>query len=99
MTETESKQEKKDGSTATENKKSSASIGAIMIMLGLGVLSATLYFLLYQYNDDIRHLAEITNAGDKEYFYVPIIIAVVFSFVHGAFTGHFWDVLGLKPKK
>lgn len=81
------------------NNGSRPSIGAIFIMLGLGVMSAALYYLLYLYGDDIRRLAEMTHAGDKQYFYVPIVIAVVFSFVHGAFTGHFWDVLGLKPKK
>jgi hypothetical protein len=24
---------------------------------------------------------------------------MVFSLVHGAFTGHFWDLLGLRAKK
>ena len=28
---------------------------------------------------------------------VPIAIALVISYVHGAFTGLFWDVMGLKP--
>jgi len=28
---------------------------------------------------------------------VPIAIALIISFVHGAFTGLFWDVMGLKP--
>lgn len=89
--------ETKDQSGADSDSR--PSIAAISITLGLGVLSAILYYLLYQYGDDIRRLAEITNAGDKQYFYVPIVIALVFSFVHGAFTGHFWDVLGLKAKK
>jgi len=31
-------------------------------------------------------------------FLIPIVIALVFSFVHGAFTGAFWDAVGLKPK-
>ncbi|OGT02727.1 MAG: hypothetical protein A3F73_07430 [Gallionellales bacterium RIFCSPLOWO2_12_FULL_59_22] len=30
---------------------------------------------------------------------VPIIIAFILSFVHGAFTGLFWDVVGLKAAK
>ena len=28
---------------------------------------------------------------------VPIAIAFVISFAHGAFTGLFWEVMGLKP--
>ncbi|MDM8566740.1 hypothetical protein QUF74_13945 [Candidatus Halobeggiatoa sp. HSG11] len=31
-------------------------------------------------------------------FIVPIAIAFLFSFVHGNFTGEFWDVLNIKPK-
>jgi hypothetical protein len=89
----------KQQSAEKDKKPAAISTSAIMYTLGLGVLSATLYYLLYLYGDDLRHLAEITNAGDKQYFYVPIIIALIFSFVHGAFTGHFWDVLGLKAKK
>jgi hypothetical protein len=30
---------------------------------------------------------------------VPIVIAFVLSYVHGAFTGLFWDAVGLKAKK
>lgn len=30
---------------------------------------------------------------------VPIIVAFVMSYVHGAFTGMFWDSLGLKAAK
>jgi len=28
---------------------------------------------------------------------VPILLAFAISFVHGAFTGLFWDLMGLKP--
>ncbi|MCK5717637.1 MAG: hypothetical protein KAH77_09125 [Thiomargarita sp.] len=31
-------------------------------------------------------------------FIGPIVIAFIFSFVHGHFTGEFWNVLGIKPK-
>lgn len=30
-------------------------------------------------------------------FVGTIVIAFLFSFVHGNFTGKFWDVLGIKP--
>lgn len=39
------------------------------------------------------HLA----AGNRWNVALPILIAFAISFVHGAFTGLFWDVMGLKP--
>lgn len=64
-----------------------------------GILSLGLYFLLFLFNDDIRQMAEATSRGDKSLFYIPIIIALVFSLVHGAFTGYFWEALGVTAKK
>jgi len=29
---------------------------------------------------------------------MPVAIALAFSLVHGAFTGYFWEVIGIKPK-
>lgn len=71
---------------------------AIRSALLTGTASVGLYILLYFFSQDIRHLAEATIHGDKGLFYVPIVIALLFSLVHGAFTGHFWDALGLKAK-
>ena len=68
------------------------------IVITLGLISFLLYDLLYHFNLDIRHLAELANHGNKTWFWVPIVIALIFSLVHGAFTGHFWDSLGLKAK-
>ncbi len=67
--------------------------------LGLGVLSGFLYYMLYLFAGDIRHLAELTNQGHKAYFLVPIAIAFVFSVVHGLFTDRFWEAIGLKAKR
>ncbi|MDH5179679.1 MAG: hypothetical protein OEZ39_19540 [Gammaproteobacteria bacterium] len=64
-----------------------------------GVGSASLYMLLFAYSDLILRMAKATLHGDKGLFFVPILIAFAFSFVHGAFTGHFWEALGLKPKQ
>ncbi|MFP3873963.1 MAG: hypothetical protein ACLFQT_09320 [Thiohalophilus sp.] len=64
-----------------------------------GIASLGLYFLLFLFNDEIRQLAEATSRGDKSLFFVPIIIALVFSLVHGAFTGYFWEALGISAKK
>jgi hypothetical protein len=38
------------------------------------------------------------TAPGKWTFIVPIVIAFLFSFAHGHFTGEFWDWLGIKPK-
>jgi hypothetical protein len=67
--------------------------------LVLGTASAGLYLLLFLFSDRLPDLAAATRQGEKLYALVPLIIAMVFSFVHGAFTGHFWDLLGLRAKK
>lgn len=68
----------------------------VAMVLGLG--SIALYALLYVFNDQIRHITEATNQGDHTYFLLPIGIAFIFSVVHGAFTGRFWEALGLQAK-
>lgn len=35
--------------------------------------------------------------GNRWNVLLPILIAFAVSFVHGAFTGLFWDIMGLKP--
>jgi hypothetical protein len=60
----------------------------------LGSISATLYLLLYLFSDTIL----AWSRQGHWYFIAPITIAFVFSLVHGSFTGHFWDLLGIKAK-
>ena len=60
-----------------------------------GLVSVALYFVLYLFEDSI--LAFTSRGG--WYFIAPVAIAFVFSYVHGKFTGHFWDILGIKAKK
>ncbi|MEG3617794.1 hypothetical protein V5T82_04945 [Magnetovibrio sp. PR-2] len=67
--------------------------------IAFGLMSAALYYGLYYFNDDIRHVAEMTNRGDRTFFLLPIALAFVFSIVHGIFTDRFWDALGLKAKR
>ena len=62
-----------------------------------GITSAVLYLLLYLYADHTIALARRAQQGERIWFVAPIVIAFVFSFVHGAFTGHFWDAIGLRP--
>jgi hypothetical protein len=63
--------------------------------VGFGLTSAALYAMLYLFEDKVMELA----AHGDWYFIVPILIAFAFSYVHGAFTGHFWEILGIKAKK
>jgi hypothetical protein len=60
----------------------------------LGVFSATLYGLLWTYEDV---LLTFSHRGGG-YFIVPVLIAFIFSVVHGTFTSYFWDVFGIKAK-
>lgn len=59
-----------------------------------GLMSFALYLLLYAFAAKILALASL----GEWYFLVPVAIALVFSFVHGTFTAHFWDLLGIKAK-
>ncbi|HEM46733.1 MAG TPA: hypothetical protein ENO23_06780 [Alphaproteobacteria bacterium] len=72
---------------------------ALAVTLVLGAASAGLYLLLYLFADTLPALAAAARQGDKLYAVIPIVIAIVFSLVHGAFTGRFWDLLGLRAKK
>ena len=61
-----------------------------------GVISGALYFTLYLYNREI--MAAYTRT-DGWYPALPVITALLFSFAHGAFTGYFWEVLGVTAKR
>ncbi|CAA7622467.1 hypothetical protein [Magnetospirillum sp. UT-4] len=65
---------------------------ATLKTLALGALSLALYILLFSFEETVLQLSTGGGMG----FLVPIAIAFLFSFVHGAFTGGFWDMLGLK---
>lgn len=62
--------------------------------LGLGLLSGGLYVALFANEQTVLSW----SIGRSWSFLVPLAIAFVFSFVHGAFTGAFWDAVGIKPK-
>ena len=65
---------------------------------GLGLVSMCMYGLLYEFSANLTHIAQQTHAGHKGLFFVPIVIALLFSWVHGSFTSRFWDMLGVKAK-
>lgn len=60
-----------------------------------GLASGSLYLLLYLYRDEI--MATFTRT-DGFYPALPIVTAFIFSFAHGAFTGYFWEALGVTGK-
>jgi hypothetical protein len=73
---------------------------ALTMTLVLGAMSAGLYFLLFLFSDELTTLASANRDGKHQlYAFIPLGVALVFSLVHGAFTGHFWDLLGLRAKK
>lgn len=61
-----------------------------------GVISAGLYLLLYLYE---REIMAIFTRSDGLYPALPVLAALVFSFAHGAFTGYFWEALGVTARK
>ena len=60
-----------------------------------GVAVFVLYGTLFYYEEDIIRLCK--KGG--WYFLFPVSVAFVFSFFHGAFTGMFWDALGVKARQ
>ena len=64
-------------------------------MVVMGIISIILYVVLLTHQDMIN-----STFGKGSWFaFLPIITAFVFSFVHGAFTGDFWTVLGIEAAK
>lgn len=61
-----------------------------------GVPSAGLYGLLFW---DEALIVELCSTPGLTGALFPVAVALVFSFVHGAFTGKFWDAFGVKPRR
>ncbi|HSH29094.1 MAG TPA: hypothetical protein VK971_04225 [Thiohalobacter sp.] len=83
----------------SQSSLASGKARVLAITLLLGAASAGLYLLLYLYSDVLVELAARTRQGEKLLALAPLGVALVFSFVHGAFTGRFWELLGLQAKK
>jgi len=76
---------------ATTNSKKKP-VGAMIVM---GVISIALYATLLAKQD----LVNSTFAQGGWFALLPIVTAFVFSYFHGAFTGHFWTVLGVEAAR
>lgn len=64
-------------------------------MLFAGAVSIALYAVLLSKQDVVN---QYVGRGGT-YAILPIVTAFIFSFFHGAFTGHFWTVLGVEAAK
>ena len=64
-------------------------------LIASGIVSGVLYLLLYLYE---REIVAMFTRTDGWYPALPVIAAFAFSFAHGAFTGYFWEVLGVKGR-
>jgi len=64
-------------------------------MLFMGIISIGLYATLLLKQDIIN---DYVGRGGV-YAFLPIIVAFIFSFIHGSFTGDFWTVLGVEAAK
>jgi len=64
-------------------------------LIATGMVSSTLYLLLYLYEREI--MAAFTRT-DGWFPALPVIAAFMFSFAHGAFAAYFWEVLGIKAR-
>lgn len=64
-------------------------------LFALGAIVATLYGMLFIYEKEVIRLCK--EGG--WFFLFPVGVAFTLSIFHGAFTGLFWDVLGVKPKQ
>ena len=61
-----------------------------------GLISGALYLALYLFHHEI--MAAFTRT-DGWYPALPVLTALAFSFAHGAFTGSFWEVLGITARR
>jgi hypothetical protein len=60
-----------------------------------GLISGGLYLALYLFH---REIMVAYTRTDGWYPALPVITALVFSCAHGAFTGYFWEVLGVSAR-
>lgn len=75
--------------TTSTNKK------PVSRMIVTGIISIALYATLLLKQDLINN----TFGRGGWYAFLPIITALIFSLVHGLFTGSFWTVLGIEAAK
>jgi uncharacterized integral membrane protein len=75
-----------------QNIKRKKPIGKMIVA---GFFSIVLFTALFTHQDLVS--SAFTRGG--WYAFLPIGTALLFSFVHGSFTGHFWTVMGIEAAK
>ncbi len=60
-----------------------------------GIATIICYGLLFTYLNDKAMLALFMK---RENWLFPVVTAFIFSLAHGAFTGYFWEALGIRAK-
>ena len=78
--------------SALEQKKKKKPYGLTILF---GIVSIALYVALLSNQDTLN--GNFARGG--LFAFLPIITAFIFSYFHGAFTGHFWTVLGVEASK
>jgi hypothetical protein len=64
-------------------------------LIATGSATAILYTLLFAFEKEV--MASFTRT-DGLYPLLPVVAAFAFSLSHGAFTGFFWDALGVRGR-
>lgn len=82
-------------SSRSGSRRKTTSRKTIMKAVILGIITLSLYILLFAYESFVLSI----SAQGGWHFIAPIVIAFLFSFVHGAFTSTFWDAVGIHAKK
>ncbi len=68
---------------------------ALKNTIAFGVLSTALYLAVFLNEDLVTKF--FTKGGI--YCVLPVFTAIIFSFVHGAFTGNFLSAIGIEPSR
>ena len=66
----------------------------MMKLIGYGLLSLALYVGLFMFAEQILEV----SARGGWFFVIPVALALIFSFGHGAFVSVFWDKVGIRGK-
>ena len=67
--------------------------------VGLAILFGIISIVLYAVLLDRQDMLNVHFAKGGMSAFLPIIIAFIFSYFHGTFTGHFWTILGVEASK
>ncbi|BCS95398.1 hypothetical protein DSLASN_10300 [Desulfoluna limicola] len=85
---------KSEGAHMTPMKEANRQKGILFKTVVTGIMSVSLYAILFMNVETV--MLWFTKGGG--YAALPILTALLFSLVHGAFTGNIWSLLGINAK-